>query len=106
MTKDQWKLFEHSMKTAPDITRRMYKPSVMEMTEGESASLAHALLCAAEMLQYQYDKANNSDLKETLEVTMNMMSGMYGRLLGMANAYDKAVTAQTLLEAELASVGK
>lgn len=106
MTNDQWKAFEESMRIAPEITRKMYNPAVMEMTEVESMSLAHALLCAVEALQYAHSNAKTEQLRDTLDLTMSMMSGMYGRLLGIARAYDKSVTAQTLLEAELASVGK
>jgi hypothetical protein len=35
-----------------------------------------------------------------------MMSGMYGRLMGLAKAYDTLITKQVMLEAELASTGK
>ena len=106
MTESQWKQFEQSLSLAPEVALKMYKPSKMEMTETESISLARALLTASELMNHFMLTSKDAKLQDTLELSMSIMSGMYGRVMGLAHAYDKAVTAQTVLEAELASTGK
>jgi hypothetical protein len=46
------------------------------------------------------------DLMELADLTLSMMSGLYGRLMGLAKAYDTLITKQVVLEAELAASGK
>ena len=106
MTQDQWKELEQSMAIAPEMTQEMFNAPHQEMTREESVSLARALLTAAERLEYYRQNINDRDLRDTIALSLQMMSGLYGRVMGLARAYDKCVTAQTVLEAELASVTK
>jgi hypothetical protein len=106
MTESQWNEVVRSLEIAPDITQKMFDPPQMELTKHEVISLGHALLCSTEMLNAQGQMSDNKALTDTIDITVSMIAGLYGRLLGLARAYDKSVTAQTILEAELASTGK
>lgn len=109
MTRDQWKLFENSMEMAPDILQEMYNTDRVEMTEGESLDLARAVRAgttALYLVNQPNAKATEQDINMVVETTISMIAGMYGRLMGLARAYDEAITKQAVLEAELATTGK
>lgn len=109
MTNDQWKEFETSLDEAPDITRMMYTKRNPELDRDEMVALASALLSADAALQSFVATGKPVSNKDFTDLTMllgKLMAGLYGRLCGLARAYDRGVTQQVLLEAELASNGK
>jgi hypothetical protein len=108
MTNDQWKIFEDSMANAPGITMEMFNARVKEMTQAEVIDLSRCLLTVTRCLDSmgQGRMTDQHDLADLAELTLNMMSGLYGRLMGLAKAYDTLITKQVMLEAELASTGK
>jgi hypothetical protein len=109
MTRDQWKLWEDSMSLAPDIVREMYTTRNISVSEMESLDLARTIRSAAAALNAATTPGANispDDLMQVADITLNLVAGMYGRLMGLGRAYDEAVTKQTVLEAELATTGK
>jgi hypothetical protein len=109
MTRDQWKVWEDSMSLAPDIVREMYTAPNMSISEGESIDLARAIRSAAASLNLATTpgvEITPEELMQVADLTLNMLAGLYGRLMGLGRAYDEAVTKQTVLEAELATTGK
>jgi len=109
MTRDQWKVFEDSLHLAPEIMVEMYKPGHMEVTQDESVDLARAVRTGAMALTLASQpnvQISQQELDTLVETTISMVAGLYGRLMGLAKAYDEAITKQTVLEAELATTGK
>ena len=108
MTNDQWKLWEDSMKLAPEITTAMFNARVKEMTQAEVVDMSRCLLSVTRCIESLAAGriTDKRDVEELADLTLNMMSGMYGRLMGLARAYDALITKQVMLEAELASTGK
>ena len=109
MTRDQWKVWEDSLDLAPEVMQEMYKPLRMEITEQESLDLARAVRTAAMALTVAAQpgtKVSQQELDVLVESTISMIAGLYGRCMGLAKAYDEAVTKQAVLEAELATTGK
>jgi hypothetical protein len=108
MTNDQWKLWEDSMALAPEITQDMFNTKRVEMTEMESIDLARVLQSTSGILNHLQDggRLSETDMKVAVETTVNLIAGMYGRLMGLAKAYDTLITKQVVLEAELAASGK
>ena len=109
MTRDQWKAFEDSLTVAPDIMQEMYNTDRMELTEVESVDLARAVRTGALALCLATDpnsKASQQDITLVVETTISLIAGLYGRCMGLAKAYDEAITKQAVLEAELATTGK
>jgi len=108
MTNDQWKLWEDSMKLAPEITTAMFNARVREMTQAEVVDMSRCLLSVTRCIESLAAGriTDKRDVEELADLTLNMMSGMYGRLMGLARAYDALITKQVMLEAELASTGK
>jgi hypothetical protein len=109
MTRDQWKVWEDSMSLAPDIVREMYAAPNMSISEGESIDLARAIRSAAASLNAATTPGvaiTPEELMQVADLTLNLLAGLYGRVMGLGHAYDEAVTAQTVLEAELATTGK
>lgn len=108
MTNDQWEIFENTVKQAPQITEAMFNARVKEMTQAEVIDLSRCLLTVTRCLDSmgQGRMTDQHDLADLAELTLNMMSGLYGRLMGLAKAYDTLITKQVMLEAELASTGK
>jgi hypothetical protein len=109
MTRDQWKVWEDSMSLAPDIVREMYTTPHMSVSEMESVDLARAIRSAAGALNAATTpgvKVSPEELMQVADITLNLVAGLYGRLMGLGHAYDEAVTKQTVLEAELATTGK
>ena len=109
MTRDQWKVWENSLDLAPEVMQEMYKPHRMEITEQESLDLARAVRTAAMALTVAAEpgtKVSQQELDVLVESTISMIAGLYGRCMGLAKAYDEAVTKQAVLEAELATTGK
>ena len=108
MTNDQWKIFEDSMANAPRITMEMFNARVKEMTQAEVVDMSRCLLSVTRCIESLAAGriTDKRDVEELADLTLNMMSGMYGRLMGLAKAYDTLITKQVMLEAELASTGK
>ena len=109
MTRDQWKVWEDSLHLAPEIMVEMYKPDRMELTESESVDLARAVRTGAMALTLASQpnvQISQQELDTLVDTTISMVAGLYGRLMGLAKAYDEAITKQTVLEAELATTGK
>ena len=109
MTRDQWETFNKSLDLAPDVMLEMYKPHRMEITEEESLDLARAVRTAAMALTLAAQpgaKVSQQELDTLVESTISMIAALYGRMMGLAKAYDEAVTKQAVLEAELATTGK
>ena len=108
MTNDQWKLWEESMALAPEITTAMFNARVKEMTQTEVVDLSRCLLTVTRCIESLAAGriTEKRDVEDLADLTMSMMSGMYGRLMGLARAYDTLITKQVMLEAELASTGK
>ena len=111
MTRDQWKLWEDSMKLAPEILREMYQPGHMEVTQDESLDLARAVRAGTAALTVatepgMIDKVSDEELRVLVDASVSLIAGLYGRLMGLAKAYDEAITKQAVLEAELATTGK
>ena len=109
MTRDQWETFNKSLDLAPDVMLEMYKPHRMEITEEESLDLARAVRTAAMALTLAAQpgaKVSQQELDTLVESTISMIAALYGRTMGLAKAYDEAVTKQAVLEAELATTGK
>ena len=108
MTNNQWKAFEDSMHLAPEIAQSMYNLRYVEMTNDESISLARVLLSNCQMLQYLQNGGTLSpdDMSDAMNTTVSTLAGLYGRLMGLAKAYDTLITKQVVLEAELAASGK
>ena len=109
MTRDQWKVFENSLDLAPEVMQEMYKPLRMEITEQESLDLARAVRTAAMALTLAAQpgaKVSQQELDVLVDTTISMIAALYGRTMGLAKAYDEAVTKQAVLEAELATTGK
>jgi hypothetical protein len=108
MTNDQWKIFESSMSQAPEIVEAMFNAHVKEMTQAEVIDLSRCLMTVTRCLDSmgQGRMTDERDLQDLAELTLNMMSGLYGRLMGLARAYDTLITKQVMMEAELASAGK
>ena len=108
MTRDQWKAFEESLHLAPEITREMYTGRP-EMTQTELVDISRTLYtaCAAlKMVQDGNDLSNDDDREAFCSTHFALISGLYGRLMGLARAYDESITKQAVLEAELATTGK
>ena len=108
MTNDQWKLWEDSMALAPEITQEMFTTRRVEMTQGESIDLARVLLSNCQVLQHLESGGTLSpdDMAMAMNTTFSTIAGLYGRLMGLAKAYDSLITKQVVLEAELAASGK
>lgn len=109
MTRDQWKVWEDSLHLAPEIMVEMYKPGHMEVTEDESLDLARAVRTGAMALTLASRpdaRISQQELEVLVDTTISMVAGLYGRLMGLAKAYDEAITKQVVLEAELATTGK
>ena len=109
MTRDQWKVWEDSLHLAPEIMVEMFKPHRMEMTESESLDLARTVRTAAMALTLSAQpgaKVSQQELDTLVDTTITMIAALYGRTMGLAKAYDEAVTKQAVLEAELATTGK
>ena len=111
MTRDQWKMWEESMRLAPEILTEMYKPGHMEVTQEESLDLARAVRAGTAALTVatepgMIDKVSDEELRMLVDTSVSLIAGLYGRLMGLAKAYDEAITKQTVLEAELATTGK
>jgi len=108
MTNDQWKIFEDTLNTAPDITLAMFNARVKEMTQQEVVDLTRCLLTVTRCVESMGAgrMTDERDLMDLAELTLSMMSGLYGRLMGLAKAYDTLITKQVVLEAELAASGK
>lgn len=108
MTNDQWKIFEDSMANAPRITMEMFNARVREMTQAEVVDMSRCLLSVTRCIESLAAGriTDKRDVEDLADLTLNMMSGMYGRLMGLAKAYDTLITKQVMLEAELASTGK
>lgn len=108
MTNDQWKIFEDSMANAPGITMEMFNARVKEMTQAEVVDMSRCLLSVTRCIESLAAGriTDKRDVEDLADLTLNMMSGMYGRLMGLAKAYDTLITKQVMLEAELASTGK
>jgi hypothetical protein len=108
MTNDQWKIFEDSMANAPGITMEMFNARVKEMTQAEVVDMSRCLLSVTRCIESLAAGriTEKRDVEDLADLTMSMMSGMYGRLMGLARAYDTLITKQVMLEAELASTGK
>lgn len=109
MTNDQWAEFEASLENAPEITRMMYAKPNPEIDQDEMLALAHALLSANSAfhsIAASGKAVSSEDFRDLTVLLDRLMAGMYGRLCGLARAYDRGVTQQVLLEAELASNGK
>jgi hypothetical protein len=108
MTNDQWKIFEDSMANAPGITMEMFNARVKEMTQAEVVDMSRCLLSVTRCIESLAAGriTEKRDVEDLADLTMSMMSGMYGRLMGLARAYDALITKQVMLEAELASTGK
>jgi hypothetical protein len=45
-------------------------------------------------------------MEMAMQTTFSTLAGLYGRLMGLAKAYDTLITKQVVLEAELAASGK
>jgi len=108
MTNDQWKMWNDSMALAPRILVDMFNTKRVEMTEMESIDLARVLQSTSGILNHLHDggRLSETDMKVAVETTVNLIAGMYGRLMGLAKAYDDLVTKQVVMEAELAASGK
>ena len=109
MTRNQWKVFEDSLHLAPEIVTEMYKPDRMELTESESVDLARVVRTSAMALTLASQpnvKISQQELEMLVDTTISTIAGLYGRVMGLAKAYDEAITKQTVLEAELATTGK
>ena len=108
MTNDQWKIFESSLHMAPEIAQSMYAVTRKEITERESIDLARVLLSNCQVLQHLQDggKLSPDDMEMAMQTTFSTIAGLYGRLMGLAKAYDTLITKQVVLEAELAASGK
>jgi len=108
MTNDQWKIFEDSMANAPRITMEMFNARVKEMTQAEVVDMSRCLLSVTRCIESLAAGriTEKRDVEDLADLTLSMMSGMYGRLMGLAKAYDTLITKQVMLEAELASTGK
>jgi len=108
MTNDQWKIFESSLHMAPEIAQSMYTVIRKEMTERESVDLARVLLSNCQVLQHLESGGTLSpdDMAMAMNTTFSTIAGLYGRLMGLAKAYDSLITKQVVLEAELAASGK
>ena len=108
MTNDQWKIFEDTLKTAPDITNAMFNARIKEMTQTEVVDLTRCLLTVTRCVESMGAgrMTDERDLMDLAELTLSMMGGLYGRLMGLARAYDTLITKQVVLEAELAASGK
>ena len=108
MTNDQWEIFENTVKQAPEITELMFHARVTEMTQAEVSDLSRCLLTVTRCLDSmgQGRMTDPDDLADLAQLSLNMMSGLYGRLMGLAKAYATLITKQVMMEAELASTGK
>jgi hypothetical protein len=108
MTNDQWKIFEQSIHMAPEIVQSMYTLRYPEMSERESIDLARVLLSNSQVLQHLQSGGTLSpdDMEMAMQTTFSTLAGLYGRLMGLAKAYDTLITKQVVLEAELAASGK
>jgi len=109
MTRDQWKVFEDSLHLAPEIVTEMYKPDRMEVSEGESVDLARVVRTSAMALTLAARpdvQISQQELDMLVDTTISTIAALYGRVMGLAKAYDEALTKQVVLEAELATTGK
>lgn len=109
MTRDQWETFNKSLDLAPEVMLEMYNSEKMEMTEMESLDLARAIQSGAMALHLASDPRAHISAEELnilAEASISLIAGLYGRLMGLAKAYDEAITKQAVLEAELATTGK
>ena len=109
MTRNQWKVFEDSLHLAPEVMQEMYRPDRMELTESESVDLARVVRTSAMALTLASQpnvKISQQELEMLVDTTISTIAGLYGRVMGLAKAYDEAITKQTVLEAELATTGK
>ena len=108
MTNDQWKNFESSLHMAPEITQSMYTVIRKEMSQQESVDLARVLLSNCQVLQHleRGGTLSPDDMAMAMNTTFSTIAGLYGRLMGLAKAYDSLITKQVVLEAELAASGK
>ena len=108
MTNDQWNLFEQSMSMAPEITQTMYTTKKVEMDQTESLDLARVILSGITVLNHlqRGGSLTPQEMDTAMDDINRLISALYGRLMGLAKAYDSLVTKQVVLEAELASTGK
>ena len=108
MTNDQWKIFESSLHMAPEISQSMYNLTRKEMTERESIDLARVLLSNCQVLAHLEGGGtlSSDEMEMAMNTTFSTIAGLYGRLMGLAKAYDALITKQVQLEAELAISGK
>ena len=108
MTKDQWNMWHQSMMLAPDILKDMFNTKRVEMTQTEAVDLARVLQSTSAILNHIHagGSMSDTDMKVAIDTTFNLIAGMYGRLMGLAKAYDDLTTKQVVLEAELAANGK
>ena len=111
MTRDQWKMWESSMGQAPEILAEMFHTKDIEMTQVESLDLARAIRAGTAALTVATEpgtmhKVTPDELRMLVDVSVSLIAGMYGRMMGLAKAYDEAVTKQVVLEADLATTGK
>ena len=96
------------MANAPGISMEMFNARVKVMTLAEVVDMSRCLLSVTRCIESLAAGriTDKRDVEDLADLTLSMMSGMYGRLMGLAKAYDTLITKQVMLEAELASTGK
>ena len=108
MTNEQWKAFEDTLHLAPEVTVEMYngRPEMTNMELIDISRTLHAGCSALQAVEQGYKFRDVEEQAMFAQSHFSLLAGLYGRLMGLAKAYDEAITKQAVLEAELATTGK